>query len=374
MKAGRVRARDARARLRTWWAARTGAEERQRLRFLEAVRRWAALLRTGLDEGQAWRLVAAREEVCRRPGEGCCLGHALRELAAAAELGAPARRVPGPAGLGDWGTLLGLLEVSRASGAAPAETAERFADATAAELDAERARRTSAAGPRSTVTLLRWMPLGGLGLAWLLGAGPDSLLGDPLGWLVLTAGLLFAVAGHVWAQSLLRAAAGPGRDVDAAAWLDVMAALLRSGASLVGALERAAAALPGGARLSPVTARLRWGADWDAAWAGLGAEPEDGVGGQRSHGRGAKDRARAADQELAELGRRLQPLHATGMAGAATLTQAARAVRQERRRAAELAAEQLAVRLVVPLGLCHLPAFVCLGVLPLLLTLLRGPA
>ena len=40
----------------------------------------------------------------------------------------------------------------------------------------------------------------------------------------------------------------------------------------------------------------------------------------------------------------------------------------------ELAAEQLAVRLVVPLGLCHLPAFVCLGVLPLLLTLLRGPA
>ena len=96
-------------------------------------------------------------------------------------------------------------------------------------------------------------------------------------------------------------------------------------------------------------ARLRWGADWDEAWEDL------------------------ADEELAELGRRLQPLHTSGMAGAAGLTQAARAVRQERRRTAELAAEQLAVRLVVPLGLCHLPAFVCLGVLPLLLMMLRGP-
>ncbi|WIK81316.1 type II secretion system F family protein [Micrococcus lylae] len=328
---------------------RTGAADRQRLRFVEAVRRWAALLRTGSGEGQAWRLVADREDVCVRPEPGCCLGHSLRGLAAAVELGADPRRVPGPSGVVEWQTLLALLQVCRASGAAPAETAERFADASAAELDAERARRAAAAGPKSTVTLLRWMPLGGLGIAWLLGAGPDSLLGDRLGWLVLTAGVLFAAVGHVWAQSLLRTAAGPGREVDAAAWLDVTAALLRSGASLVGALERAAVALPGGQRLRPVLARLRWGADWDEAWGDL------------------------ADEELAELGRRLQPLHTSGMAGAAGLTQAARAVRQERRRTAELAAEQLAVRLVVPLGLCHLPAFVCLGVLPLLLMMLRGP-
>lgn len=363
-----------RAALRSWIAARTGAEERQRLRFLEAVRRWAALLRTGLGEGHAWRLVAARENACGRPGAGCCLGHGLRELAAAVGLGADPRRVRAPSGLAEWETLLGLLAVSRAAGAAPAETAERFADATAAELDAERARWTAAAGPRSTVTLLRWMPLGGLGLAWMLGAGPDSLLGDPLGWLVFTAGLLFAVVGHVWAQHLLRAAAGPAREVDAAAWLDVMAALLRSGASLVGALEQAAAALPGGSRLRPVLARLRWGAGWDEAWDGMGEATGAGAGPRSRRGRHPQEQDRAAEAELAELGRRLQPLHTTGMAGAATLTQAARAVRQERRRAAELAAEQLAVRLVVPLGLCHLPAFVCLGVLPLLLTMLRGPA
>lgn len=339
-----------RPRWRSWLASRTGARERQRLRFLDALRQWAGLLRTGLSEAAAWRQVAEREQVCRDPGAGCCVGHGLRELAAAVELGADPRRVPGPPGLEEWDTLLGLLEVARAAGAALAETAERFADATAAEVDAVRARRTAAAGPRSTVTLLRWLPLGGLGMAWLLGAGPAVLVQDLLGWLVLTAGLLFAVAGHLWAQRLLRAAAGPERDVDAAAWLDVMAALLRSGASVVTALDQAAAALPGGDRLRPVIARLGWGAAWGEAW------------------------AEVDDAELADLGRRLQPLHTTGMAGAATLTQAAQSLRQERRRAAELAAEQLAVRLVVPLGLCQLPAFVCLGVLPLLLTLLRGPA
>ena len=42
----------------------------------------------------------------------------------------------------------------------------------------------------------------------------------------------------------------------------------------------------------------------------------------------------------------------------------AAALRAGRRAADEEAAERLAVRLVVPLGLCHLPAFVVLGIAP----------
>ena len=42
------------------------------------------------------------------------------------------------------------------------------------------------------------------------------------------------------------------------------------------------------------------------------------------------------------------------------------------RRADGRAAEELAVRLVVPLGLCQLPAFVCWGVAPMALALLGG--
>ena len=50
------------------------------------------------------------------------------------------------------------------------------------------------------------------------------------------------------------------------------------------------------------------------------------------------------------------------------------AVRQQTRRADERAAEELAVRLVMPLGLCLLPAFVCWGVVPVVMALLgAGP-
>ncbi len=43
-------------------------------------------------------------------------------------------------------------------------------------------------------------------------------------------------------------------------------------------------------------------------------------------------------------------------------------------RGAERRAAALGVRLVVPLGLCSLPAFVCLGIVPVLLAMLpSGP-
>ena len=49
-------------------------------------------------------------------------------------------------------------------------------------------------------------------------------------------------------------------------------------------------------------------------------------------------------------------------------------MRRERFRAAEKRAASLSVKLVIPLGLCSLPAFICLGVVPVLLALVpSGP-
>jgi pilus assembly protein TadC len=45
-------------------------------------------------------------------------------------------------------------------------------------------------------------------------------------------------------------------------------------------------------------------------------------------------------------------------------------LRRRRNREAEKRAAALGVRLVIPLGACALPAFVCLGVVPVLLSLL----
>ena len=52
------------------------------------------------------------------------------------------------------------------------------------------------------------------------------------------------------------------------------------------------------------------------------------------------------------------------------MNQTAEQVRRAQFRRAERAAEALSVRLVLPLGLCCLPAFMCWGVLPVLMSLL----
>lgn len=60
----------------------------------------------------------------------------------------------------------------------------------------------------------------------------------------------------------------------------------------------------------------------------------------------------------------LRPGWEDGASPTALLVGTAAALRAGRRAADEEAAERLAVRLVVPLGLCHLPAFVVLGIAP----------
>jgi len=58
--------------------------------------------------------------------------------------------------------------------------------------------------------------------------------------------------------------------------------------------------------------------------------------------------------------------------GAALLRHCAATYRLEERRAAERASAKLAVALVLPLGLCSLPAFICCGIIPIVISLLPG--
>ena len=89
------------------------------------------------------------------------------------------------------------------------------------------------------------------------------------------------------------------------------------------------------------------GADWDAAWA-----------------------PHTTDPLLGELGRILAPGYASGAPSATLLRHQADAHRTGNRRAAERAAGKLSVALVLPLGLCSLPAFICLSIIPILVSLL----
>lgn len=137
---------------------------------------------------------------------------------------------------------------------------------------------------------------------------------------------------------------------DTAMMLELIGAMLDAGAGLGRSLELVAALAPPelGRQLRPVVSALAIGADWNAAWRSSGTQ---------------------APQLLA-LRDALFFAALTGAPSSALLYAQAARLRRERNRAAEQRAAALGVKLVVPLGLCSLPAFVCLGVVPVLLGLL----
>lgn len=149
------------------------------------------------------------------------------------------------------------------------------------------------------------------------------------------------------------AGAAPGI-ADPALMLDLTAAMLEAGQPLLQALGILSDVVDPGtsACLRRVQAALELGAPWAAAW-DLAA-PNPG----------------AVTTPAADLRDALKFVATTGAPSAAVLLAEAAQIRRRRSREAERRAAALGVRLVVPLGLCALPAFVVLTVVPLLLSLL----
>jgi len=137
---------------------------------------------------------------------------------------------------------------------------------------------------------------------------------------------------------------------DTAMMLELIGAMLDTGAGLGRSLDLVAALMPPelGRQLRPVVSALAIGADWGTAWRSSGARAP----------------------QLQALRDALSFAALTGAPSSALLYAQAARLRRERNRAAEQRAAALGVKLVVPLGLCSLPAFVCLGVVPVLLGLL----
>jgi pilus assembly protein TadC len=141
---------------------------------------------------------------------------------------------------------------------------------------------------------------------------------------------------------------GPGLK-DTAMMLELVAAMLDAGSSIGRSLELVAASASArySDSLRPVVSALAIGADWDTAWRSSAVRLP----------------------EILELRDALGFAALTGAPSSAILYAQAARLRRERFRAAEKRAASLGVKLVVPLGLCSLPAFICLGVVPVLLAL-----
>ncbi|WP_448062197.1 type II secretion system F family protein [Cellulomonas hominis] len=142
------------------------------------------------------------------------------------------------------------------------------------------------------------------------------------------------------------AADGPA---DVVLLLDLLDAAVTTGAGIPHALRAVGAAVRGPDQrwLAEAGTALLLGAPWSDAW------------------------ARAPDR-LHPVASALEQAWTLGAAPGVGLRRRAASLRRDRRRAAREAAGRLGVLLVLPLGLCFLPAFVLTGLLPVLISLGDG--
>ncbi len=146
-----------------------------------------------------------------------------------------------------------------------------------------------------------------------------------------------------WPAPPLRGA--PSREVDVAVLLDLLEAACAAGSSVPGALEAVGAAADGarGRALAAAAEQLAKGSAWWEAWSGC-------------------------ETALMPVAAALRPSWEEGVAPTGALRATAAHLRRERQAVALAAAGRLGVRLVLPLAACHLPAFVLVGLLPVLIS------
>ena len=200
----------------------------------------------------------------------------------------------------------------------------------------------------------------------LAGIATGVLVG---GWLGAVAGLIAGLAldralrriePRAVRAERLRAAA----DLPLAA--DLLSAALRAGAPVDRAVAAVGAALAGplGERLQRVARALRLGAGAEEAWRHLVETP--GSGGDRVRGEFAVT-APAGCERLAKAAIRSA---GTGAGMAAVLGRLADELRASRAAGADAAARRAGVLVVLPLGLCFLPAFILAGLVPVIVAVL----
>jgi tight adherence protein B len=223
---------------------------------------------------------------------------------------------------GAWVDLAAAWEIATTVGAPLAEVlrmiAETLRDAASAADDV----RIALAEPAGTAKLLLWMPFAGLLLGFALGFDTIGVVvTNPLGAACVIAGLLLVAAARLWTGRMLRRARpAPGTPGMRA---ELVAVALAGGASIDRALQLVA----------------------DSSTSG-----------------GSEDRVRA----VLDLSR------AAGVPAAELLRASAAQERHESRVQGRLRAAKLSTRLLIPLGVCTLPAFLLLGVAPLLLSVLAS--
>lgn len=192
----------------------------------------------------------------------------------------------------------------------------------------------------------RWRPLWAL----LAGVAAATFLSAPMSWPggLIAAATVWTIIGRAEPPSVRRRREAARRDLPHLVGL--LADALRAGRSTTETVALVTSALPGPAsdRLAAVVPRLRLGVEPKTVWAGL-----------------------AGDPALAPLGRVLARAETTGAPVVTAVGRLADDLAEDVRGDTEDRARAVGVKAALPLGLCLLPSFVLLGIVPVVAGMLR---
>lgn len=279
------------------------------------TQRLAVLLAAGVAPASAWSHVAHD-----------CLSPVPRAVAAAPAIPAAiaeAAAARAPLEAQAWLGLAAAWAVATDAGAPLAPSLASYAASLRSLAQTQRDVRVALAGPIATARLVMLLPVVGVVFGLALGFNTlGTLFTTVPGWVCLAVGGGLLLAARSWNRRLVASAqpkdATPGLDFD-------LAAIAVSGG---GSLERALAVV---------------------------REAGDAFGVRIGDLSAVLDLSRRAGVPAGEL-----------------LRSEAEEARREASATAREGAEALAVRLMLPLGLCILPAFMALGVFPLLISVISS--
>ncbi|MCD2499015.1 type II secretion system F family protein [Microbacterium nymphoidis] len=278
----------------------------ERRAVAETAQRLAVLLRAGIAPERAWHFIA---EVDGGPAASIVarMGSGQRIADAVEQEGGP------------WRSIAGAWRIAAEVGAPLADSLRSIAGAARDAAEAADDVAIALAEPAMTARIMTWLPAAGLLLGAALGFDVVGVvLGTPVGAASVIAGAGMMLLGRWWSARLIRSASRRAETPG-----------LRA--------EFTAIALSGGASASRASALVE---DADP-----GGDP-------------------GTTARVLELSR------VAGVPAAELLRAAAADERQGARTHGRIAAAQLGSRLLLPLGVCTLPAFFLLGVAPMILSVL----
>lgn len=277
----------------------------------ETVLRLAVLLQAGVAPGRAWAHLAeagdaAAARVVAATAEGVPLGDAIAD----AQQGSGAPR--------GWSEVASAWRIATTVGAPLAESLRGLAAALRDAGEAADEVRIALAEPAGTARLMGWLPLVAVALGGALGFDTFGVLfSHPVGLTCLGTGVALIVAAQRWTAALVRRA--------------------RAESGVAGHhAELLAIALSGGVSI-------------DRAKALVGQTDSE---------------TDAATSAVLSLSR------SAGVPAVELLRASAALARHRARVDGRLRAARLSSRLLLPLGVCTLPAFLLLGVAPMVLSVM----